>query len=208
MTIFADMVTKIIIAVTILVSVLAMGDLNMRAKLMFNPYLVHHDNQWYRFFSAGLIHADWAHLGFNMFSLYIFGEAVEQYYSFLFQERAVLFFVLLYVLSLAMSSMVEYERNKNNLHYNSLGASGAVSAVIFSYIVMAPTQPLSFLFLPIDIPAYIFGIIFLGVEYYMDKRGNTNIGHNAHFWGAVHGALFTIILHPALVQSFIEQMKR
>ena len=93
------------------------------------------------------------------------------------------------------------------MYYNALGASGAVSAVIFAYIILAPTQKLMLLFLPIPIPAYLFGLIFLGVEYYLGKRGRGNIGHDAHFWGAVYGILFTIILKPDLVQSFIGQLK-
>ena len=105
-----------------------------------------------------------------------------------------------------MSSIYSYEKNKNNVYYNALGASGAVSAVVFAYIILAPTQKLMFIFLPIPIPAYLFGIIFLGAEYYLGKRGQSNIGHDAHFWGAIYGILFTIILRPSLIQSFIEQI--
>lgn len=201
------MITYIIIAITIIVSIVSMNDHLLKSKLMFNPYMISHNNEWYRFISGGLIHADWMHLAFNMFSLYMFGVAVEQNFHYLFGEKAVLFFILLYITALILSSMYEYERNKNNLYYNALGASGAVSAVIFSFIILSPTTQLYFMFLPIPIPAYLFGLIFLGIEYYLDKRGNSNIGHNAHFWGAIHGVVFTIILKPSLVLSFIEQIK-
>jgi len=208
MIIFAVMITYYIIGFTVCVSLIAMNDNSLKGKMMFNPYMIYHRKEWYRFFSSGLIHADWAHLLFNMLSLYMFGTAVEQGYSELFAGKATLFYILLYVTALVLSSMYEYEKNKNNMYYNALGASGAVSAVVFAFIMLAPTDKLYFVFLPIPIPAYLFGLIFLGVEYYMDKKGDSNIGHNAHFWGAIHGAIFTIILKPGLVISFIEQLKQ
>ncbi len=202
------MITLIIIATTVIVSIISMDNPSLKNKLMFNAYQINHRKEWYRFFSNGLIHADWMHLAFNMFSLYMFGGSVESGFSdsSIFGDRGPLFFILLYVGGLAMSSIYSYEKNKNNIYYNALGASGAVSAVVFAYIVLAPTQKLIFLFLPIPIPAYLFGIIFLGVEYYLGKRGQTNIGHDAHFWGAVFGILFTISLKPSLVHSFFEQI--
>jgi membrane associated rhomboid family serine protease len=209
MIIFVVMITYYIIGATVCISLIAMNDNSLKAKMMFNPYMISHEKEWYRFFSSGLIHADWMHLFFNMYSLYMFGTAVEQGYHELFEGKATLFFILLYVTGLALSSMYEYEKNKNNIYYNALGASGAVSSVVFAFIIMAPTQTLGFMFLPgIRPPAYLFGAIFLGVEYYLDKKGGSNIGHNAHFWGAVHGVVFTIILKPQLVNYFIEQLKQ
>ena len=117
-----------------------------------------------------------------------------------------LFYVLLYIGGIVLSSLYEYERNKNNIHYNALGASGAVSSVVFAYIIISPTQKLIFLFLPVPLPAYLFGILFLAIEYYMGKKGQTNIGHNAHFWGAVHGIIFTVLLKPSLITTFFQQI--
>ncbi len=201
------MITIIIIAATVLVSIIAMDNPSLKSKLMFNAYMINQRKEWYRFFSNGLIHADWMHLAFNMFSLYMFGGTVERLYSGVFGDKGILFYVLLYVGGLVMSSLYSYEKHKNDMYYNALGASGAVSAVIFAFIILAPTQKLMLMFLPIPIPAYLFGLIFLGVEYYLGKRGQGNIGHDAHFWGAVYGVLFTIILKPALIQSFIDQIK-
>ena len=178
----------------------------LKNKLMFNAYMINHRKEWYRFFSNGLIHADWMHLAFNMYSLYIFGIAAEQGYSNLFENKGVLFFILLYVGGLGMSSIYSYEKHKNDMYYNALGASGAVSAVVFAFIMLAPTAKSGFLFIPVPIPAYLFGLIFLGIEYYLGKRGQSNIGHDAHFWGAIFGAVFTIILKPSLVSEFIEQI--
>lgn len=202
------MLTLIIIAITVIVSIIAMDNYSLKNKLMFNAYAIHRHREWYRFFSSGLIHADWLHLIFNMYSLYMFGGAVEHMYrsSYVFDEKGILFFVLLYVSALAMASFYSYEKHKNDSYYNALGASGAVSAVVFAYIVLAPTQKLMLFILPIPIPAYLFGLIFLGIEYYLGKRGQGNIGHDAHFWGAVYGAAFTVALKPSLLKSFIEQV--
>lgn len=202
------MITLIIIAVTVLVSIISMDNTPLKNKLMFNAYMIHKRKEWYRFFSNGLIHGDWMHLAFNMFSLYIFGGSVESMYADVFGGKGILFFILLYVGGLVMSSLYSYEKHKNNINYNALGASGAVSAVIFAFIILDPTQKLMLLILPIPIPAYLFGLIFLGIEYYLGKRGQGNIGHDAHFWGAIFGIALTLILKPSLLQSFIEQISR
>lgn len=200
------MITLLIIAITVGISIYAMDNYSVKNRLMFNAYQIRHRKEWYRFFSSGLIHADYMHLGFNMISLYSFGRGVEILYDYHFEGKGILFFILLYVSGLAMSSLFTYERNKNNIHYNALGASGAVSAVVFAFIILEPMNTLNFMFLPIDIPAYLFGVIFLGIEYYLGKRGNTNIGHDAHFWGAIYGVVFTIVLKPALGMAFIEKI--
>ncbi len=206
MIIFVMMITYVIMITTVVVSVLAMENNMMKGKLMFNPYLINHNNEWYRFISNAFIHADWTHLAFNMFALYVFGRAVEEEYRFIFMNKGGLFYVLLYIGGMVLSSLYEYERNKNNIHYNALGASGAVSSVVFAYIIISPTQKLIFLFLPVPLPAYLFGILFLAIEYYMGKKGQTNIGHNAHFWGAVHGIIFTVLLKPSLITTFFQQI--
>jgi membrane associated rhomboid family serine protease len=200
-------VTTFILIITCAISFLAFQSSDLKSKMLFNAYQIHHRKEWYRFFSSGLIHQDWAHLAFNMFSLWMFGFEVERGYKDVFDEKGTLFFVLLYVGGLAMSSLYSYEKNKNNIYYNALGASGAVSSVVFAFIILAPTTKLEFLFVPVPIPAYLFGILFLAIEYYLGKRGGTNIGHDAHFWGAVYGAVLTVILKPALLNDFIDQIR-
>jgi membrane associated rhomboid family serine protease len=200
------MITYIIIAITVFVSITAMGNDTLKNKMMFNAYMIRHRKEWYRFFSNGLIHADFMHLAFNMFSLYMFGRGVEEGYNYLFEGKGVLFFILLYVGGLIMSSLYSYEKHKDNIYYNALGASGAVSSVIFAYIILAPTSKFLFLFIPVPISAWLFGIIYLGIEYYLGKKGNTNIGHDAHFWGAIYGLVFTIIIKPSLFTEFINQI--
>jgi len=203
------MITLIIIGITVLVSIAAMDNQSLLNKLMFNAYMIHHRREWYRFFSSGLIHGSWPHLLFNMYALWIFGTQVERAFSFdaIYGAKGPLFYILLYVGALAMSSLYSYERNKNNIYYNALGASGAVSAVIFSFIILAPTASLTLLILPIPIPAYIFGFLMLGIEHYLSRRGNTGVAHDAHFWGSVFGIVFTIAMKPQLAIEFIDKIK-
>ncbi len=201
-------ITYFIIGITVLISISAFGNEQMRNKLMFNAYMIHNRKEWWRFLSHGLIHADFIHLGFNMYALYVFGSSLETAFSYdeIYGAKGPFFFILLYVGGLVMSSLYSYEKNKNNIHYNALGASGAVSAVIFSFIILAPTARLGFMFIPVPIPAYIFGFIMLGVEHYLSKRGNTGIAHDAHFWGSVYGAVLTILLKPSLAMDFVHKI--
>lgn len=200
------MITYIILGITIFISITAMENHTLKNKMMFNAYMIKERKEWYRFFSHGLIHGDWMHLGFNMLSLYMFGKAVEDAYAAMFDVKGILFFILLYVGGLAMSSLYSYERNKGNIYYNALGASGAVSAVIYAFIMLAPTAKLGFMFIPVPIPAYLFGFIYLGIEYYLSKRGNTGIAHDAHFWGAIYGIVLTIVLRPIVISEFINEI--
>ena len=203
------MITLIIIAITVVVSITAMDNQVLKGKLMFNAYMIHNRKEWYRFISNGFIHADWVHLLFNMYALYMFGKVVENAFCYdsVFGGKGELFFIFLYIGGLVMSSLYAYEKHKNNVYYNSLGASGAVSAVIFAYIILAPTARLGFMFIPVPIPAYLFGFIILGIEHYLSRRGNTGIAHDAHFWGAIFGILFTIAMKPQLALDFIEKIK-
>jgi membrane associated rhomboid family serine protease len=208
------MITFIIIGITVITSIYAMNNDSLKHKLMFNAYNINSRKEWYRFFSHGLIHADFMHLAFNMYALYVFGAStanrvgVEEMYSFedVFGVKGPLFYILLYVGGLAMSSFYSYEKHKNDIFYNSLGASGAVSSIVFTYIILAPKAQLGFMFIPVPIPAYLFGIIFLGIEYYLGKRGNSHIEHDAHFWGAIYGIVLTLILKPSLFTAFINQI--
>jgi membrane associated rhomboid family serine protease len=201
------MITLIIIGITVLVSIAAMQNETLKNKMMFNAYMIHHRKEGYRFISNGLIHADWIHLGFNMYALYMFGRGVEEMYGDVYGGKGPFFFILLYVGALVMSSLYSYEKNKNNIYYNALGASGAVSAVVFAFIVLNPTAQLGFMFIPVPIPAYLFGLILLGIEHYLSRRGNTGIAHDAHFWGSIFGAVFTLALKPSLAIEFISKIQ-
>lgn len=208
-------ITLIIIIITALVSISALSNDKIYNDLIFYPPAVSYQRQWYRFFSSGLIHADWIHLIFNMYAFYGFGEVVERAFSnILFQEKGKLFYMLMYISALGISELPSYFRHKDDSYYRSLGASGAVSAVIFSYFLLAPTDSVGFLFLPpsLGIPGFIFGFLYLGISSYLDKRGGGNINHSAHLWGALYGIVFVVIMaavfsdYPVL-QQFIAQIR-
>jgi membrane associated rhomboid family serine protease len=207
-------ITLIIIIITSLISISAFSSEKIYNDLIFYPPAVTYQRQWYRFFSCGLIHADWFHLIFNMYALYIFGEGVEHDFSYkLFQEKGKLFYMLLYVSALGVCLLPTYAKHKDDSYYRSLGASGAVSAVIFASFMLDPLAKTGFLFLPqsLGIPAFIFGFLYLGITSYLDKRGGGNINHSAHLWGALYGIGFLIVMaaifsgYPVL-QIFIEKV--
>lgn len=190
--------TILILIITTLVSVLAFQNQEISNKLKFNAWVIAKKQQGWRFLSYGLVHADWIHLLVNMFVLYSFGPFVEEYYRWTYGPPAPFYFLLLYVGGLAFSVVASFARHKEDPHYNAVGASGAVSSVVFALIVFEPMAPLGIMFIPVNIPAFIFGILYLGYSAWMDKKGHDNIGHNAHFWGAVFGFAFTIAMKPSL----------
>ncbi len=176
-------------------------------KFKFNAYQVWHSRQWYRMFTSGFLHVNWWHLIINMFVLYFFGRVVE--WSFisifgLFEGR--LFYFLLYLLAIFVGNLPDLIRFKDKYFYNAVGASGAISAVLFTSILLFPWNKIYIFPIPIPIPAIIFGIIYLLYESYMDKRGIDNIGHSAHLWGAIFGFIFPIILEPKLFSLFLAQL--
>lgn len=199
--------TYLFLAITIGVSLVAFYNREVFQRLMFNAYAVKHHNEWYRFFSYGLVHADWTHLFINMFVLYSFGLAVENFYRDVFGNKAILFFVLLYIGGILFSTLYDFGKHKDEQSYNAVGASGAVSAIVFASIVFYPAGKIYLFLLPFGIPSFVFGILYLIYSAVMAKRGKDNIGHNAHFWGAIFGFVFTILLKPRLAVFFYDQVR-
>ena len=171
-------------------------------KLKFNAYAIHHNKEWYRFFSYGLIHADWMHLFINMFVLYSFGDIVEQFFVYHFHFRAYILFPLLYIGGIAFSSLFAYGKYKKDSLYTAVGAPGAISAIVFSSIILYPAGKIFLFFIPLGIPSPIFGLLYLVYSAYMAKKGTDNIGHSAHFWGAIYGVIYTIAIKPEFLKLF------
>ena len=197
--------TTFFIIITVIVSAIAFQNHSLYSKLIFNPYTINSQKQWYRFFSSGFIHADVIHLIINMLVLYSFGGIVENFYSDAFGERAGLYFIILYVSSIMISLIPTYNSHKLNPSYNGLGASGAVSAVVFSLILFDPVHRLC-LYGFICLPGIIFGLVYLVYCFYMGKRGGDNINHSAHLWGAIYGFSYTFLLKPSLLMDFFEKL--
>ena len=200
------MITVIIIAITCIVSILCFNGTLNGNKLIFNAYQVWHRKEWYRMLTSGMIHSGWGHLFFNMLTLYFFGRVVEQYFSAAFGGvLGAVLSVVLYVSALAISSLGDLVKYRDNWNYNALGASGAVSAVLFASILFAPKMGIYIYLIPIPVPGYIFAPLYLLYCWYMAKRNMDNIGHTAHFWGAVYGILFPIICKPDVLSFCLSQ---
>lgn len=200
-------ITYVIIAVTCLVSILCFsGALNSRS-LLFNAYQVWHRKQGYRMLSYGLVHGGWGHLLFNMLTLFFFGPVAEEYFVILFGPGyGEILFVVFYVSAIAVSTIGDLLKYKNDRNYNAVGASGAVSAILFASILFEPKMGIYFYFIPIPIPGYIFAPLYLLYCWYMARRNMDNIGHTAHFWGAVYGLVFPLVFRPSILRFFLSQL--
>jgi membrane associated rhomboid family serine protease len=194
-------VTIVIILVTVAVTILAFSNHELFRRLAFNAYDIKHFKNSYRFVSYALIHADWIHLLINMMVLYSFGRVVETYYGFYFGNKAIFYYVLLYIGSTALSTLPSYGKHKDDYTYTAVGASGAVSAVVFASIIFDPLSKIYLFLIPIGIPAIIFGGLYLVYSWYMGKKNIDNVGHDVHFWGAIFGFVFTIVLKPSLLNN-------
>lgn len=197
-------ITNIIVGITILVSLLLMQAHAGKARLIFHPVTIQRQNQWYRFLTSGFIHADFMHLAINMFVLWSFGNVIETYfYPKFLGEFSTLKFLALYFGGIIVASIPSYLKHKNNPSYAALGASGGVSAVVFAVILFAPWDNL-YLYGVIAIPQIIAGVAYLYYSWYKDKRATDNIGHMAHFTGALWGLGFSCLMNPNLLTRFIE----
>jgi membrane associated rhomboid family serine protease len=192
-------VASFIFVITIITSLMAFSNENLYANMILHPYSVYRGQRIYTVVTSGLIHNDWMHLFFNMLS----------YYFFAFQLEPVLGhwqFGVLYSVSLILSDIPTVYKHKNDDWYHSLGASGAVSAVIFSYIMFSPLSKMMIMPIPVGIPAVLFGALYLVYCSYASKYARDNINHDAHLFGAISGLLITILLYPHLVTSFLGQI--
>ncbi len=189
-------VASIIFVFTVITSLYAFYDNSLYGKFMLHPYSVSKGQQIYTVITSGLIHADWMHLFFNMFTFYAFAFNLER-------MMGSWQFGLLYFFGLILSDLPTIFKHKNDFHYNSLGASGAISAVLFSFILFNPLAKLYLMFIPIGIPAVAFGGLYLLYCMYASKNSRDNINHDAHFFGALTGLIFTVIFVPGIVAHFI-----
>lgn len=200
--------TILLIAVIGIVSYLAFNNRELMGKLIYSPYRIHQTQEWYRFLSSGFIHADWMHLLFNLYVFSQFSGIIEQTFNYMFgQLLGGLALLGLFLFGVVFSHVTGYFKYKEASWYQSLGASGGVSSVLFAFIFLYPTQSLRLFFIPIDIPAFIIGAGYLWYSNYLATRGsNDNVNHEAHYYGALWGVLFVIILKPETFFSFIHQV--
>ena len=219
-------VTLILIIATTITSFAAFNNQSVMDKLIFYPPAVSQRNEWYRFFSCGLIHANIPHLIFNMYALYLFGTGqdyldmngmkhntgVESFFVDVFGKAGYLLYFVMYAGAVGVSLLPTYSKNKENYYYRSLGASGGVSAVVFAKIVLDPILGIGLIFIPVYIAGFLFGIIYLLISYQLDKSQTKTVNHSAHIWGSLFGVVYIIALcqisgkYP-LLNQLVEQIK-
>ena len=195
-------ITLGLIAVTALVSWLAFKDRRLVDRLILWPPAVSQRHQYWRLASYGLLHADLSHLLFNMITLFFFGRLIEQVMVQL--TGSWLTYPLFYLTALVVSILPSYLRNQSNRNYFSLGASGAVSAVLFAFILIQPWSLIFVFFIPA--PAILYAVFYVGYSIWMDRRGGDRINHSAHLAGAAFGVMFMLAMEPRLFNVFIDQL--
>ena len=196
--------TYVLIAINVIMSVIAWNNANSMQKWIFHPVSVARNGEYWRFLTSGFIHADGMHLFFNMFTLFFFGLNVEFNLVLHYGEMGRYLLIAVYVLAIIAADLPSYFQHKKNTYYSALGASGAVSAMIFAGIYFEPLRRISLYFIPM--PGFVFGVLYLIYCSYMVKNAKDNIGHDAHFYGSVFGFFSALLLYPAGVDSFITQI--
>ncbi len=202
-------VTIALIAINIIVSLVAMNNQDVLSKTIMWPYGVKRHNQFYRFITSGFIHADYMHLFFNMFTLFFFGQVVEISFS-VYGIGGNIAYLALYFLGLIASDLPTYFKQRDNYNYHCLGASGAVSAVVFAAVVFDPWSSI-YLYGALKISALLYAVLYIVYCVAMSKKGGDNVNHDAHLWGSLFGLGFTIALiaamQPVLFEYILEQLK-
>jgi membrane associated rhomboid family serine protease len=205
-------ITGIICILTVILSFSGFNNNKLVNDLIFWPTELTRRNQWYRFITYGFLHGDFMHLLFNMIALYSFGENIEEYFKspVLFGNNGPLVFLGFYFSALIVSVIPDYIQHRNHYYYRALGASGAVSALVFSAILFDPMGKISVLFIPM--PGIIFGVLYLVISTILAKKGQDNIGHQAHITGSIYGLLFTYLVlklftQVDIVKHFLESLK-
>ncbi len=193
--------TLVLIGITVLVSWLAFNNMRLLERLILWPPAIRQRHQYDRLITHGFVHADFQHLLFNMITLYFFGRLIEQFFADYIGHAG---FALFYLSALLVAILPTYLRHIDDQSYRSLGASGAVSAILFSFILLQPWAMIYVFVVPV--PAILYGVLYLGYSIWMDRQGRGNVNHSAHLWGAGYGVLFTLVMEPRVGPAFLEHV--
>ncbi|GAB3246393.1 rhomboid family intramembrane serine protease [Larkinella harenae] len=198
-------VTLAIIVITVLVTLYGWQNESFLESTVLNPQKVFRRGQWYRLLTSGFVHADLGHLAFNMFTLYFFGTLIEQIFGALFGESGSIYLLGFYLIAIVVSDLPTLIRHRDRANYNSLGASGGVSALLFGAIMFVPTENIRIMGV-IPIPGFIFGAIYMAYSFYESRQGRGRINHDAHLFGAIFGIIVVVVLYPPVISHFVSQV--
>ena len=193
--------TILLVVATVAVSWFAFNNPRLLDRLLLWPPAIQRQHQYDRLLTHCFVHADWQHLLFNMITLFFFGRAIESFFA---SYIGSLGFVLFYLSAILVAILPTWLRHRHDPRYRSLGASGAVSAVLFAYIMVAPWSLIFVFFLPV--PAIVYAVFYVGYSIWMDRQGRDNVNHSAHLWGAGYGLLFTVMMEPRVIPYFLQQL--
>lgn len=201
-------ITLAIILISGIMSYLAEENQHYKSRWLVSPYFIKHKQQYYRMISGGFIHQGYLHFGINMYVFFMFGQPLEHQFAILFgNELGMILYASLYLLGIIFANLLSLYKYQNTPNYAALGASGAVSAVVFSMIMFNPLQGIGIIFIPnFFIPGFIFATLYLLYSSLMANRGQDNVDHGAHFMGAIFGFLFTVIIYPPIWHEFLTKI--
>ncbi len=195
-------ITLVILAITCIVSFMAFKNSRLMNDLILWPPAIARQREYHRLVTYGVVHADFMHLLVNMITLFFFGRLMESFFT---ARMGPLGFALFYIGGLVVSILPTYLKNRANPSYRSLGASGAVSAVLFAFILLAPWVKI-YVFFALPIPAIIYAVLYTAYSIYMDRQGQDNVNHSAHLWGALYGVIFTLLVDPRVLPHFLDAL--
>ncbi len=193
----------ILIGITVLVSWQAFGNPRLLDRLILWPPAIDRQKQYDRLLTHGFIHADWSHLLFNMLTLFFFGGVVERWFA---SEAGSFAYALFYLSAIVVAILPTYASHRHDARYRSLGASGAVAAVMFVFILLEPWSKIYIFFIPIGIPAVVYAVLYVGYSIWMDRRGQDNVNHSAHLWGAAYGVMVALLIEPRVLSHFVQRV--
>ena len=194
-----NMLSLAIIAATCVVSFVAFNNARLLERLILWPPAITRQHQYERLVTYGLVHASPGHLFVNMLTLFFFSPLIEQAYAIFLGRFG---FVIFYIVALIVSILPTFLANRDNPNYRSLGASGAVSAVVFTFVLLQPWATILLYLVPV--PAIFYAVLYVVYSIYMDRRASDNVNHSAHLWGAAFGVSFTLLMNPHLFSRFLE----
>ena len=198
-------ITNILILITVVVSYATLKNMDLFLKYRHHPYTESRQKSYITWLTSGFLHGDYVHLAVNMFVLWQFGNTVERIYVEEFGAMGSILYLIMYLSAIVFANLPSFRKHKDNPQYTAVGASGAVAAVIFTYILFFPWNGL-YIYGIIPLRAVVGGLLYLLYEQWASQNAQDNVGHDAHFAGAIYGMLFIVLVRPSIYNDFVDRL--